>query len=70
MHFIQKHPDIHLQTTFIYVLFILFCLMALFFAAKQSASRCIHMIPASGLEDVTVLPASPVPMAMIGLKAK
>jgi hypothetical protein len=52
MHTLSHSPCPPLPAVFTIFLLILACLALLFFSTKQSASKDIKTLPASGLEDV------------------
>ncbi|MBS1989678.1 MAG: hypothetical protein JSS83_04120 [Cyanobacteria bacterium SZAS LIN-3] len=52
---IQKRPDFVLQAMLLSVLLVLFALMMLFLAATQSVGSNRRLIPANGLENLTIV---------------
>jgi hypothetical protein len=52
MHTLQKNPSPTLPTLFMVVIVVVACLLALFFATRQSASKTLQPDPRSGLQDV------------------
>lgn len=59
MHTFQNSHNPSLPAAFVVVIVIVACLLALFLASKQSASKTMQPIPATGLEDLSVI-APPV----------
>jgi len=55
MQTIRKDPNASLPAMFMAAVLIAVCLLAFFFSSLHSASKNLHFIPATGLEDLGVI---------------